>query len=168
MEAKAAADAEAEKQRQAEEAKNQLTTAWNGKLQTAIKEKYPDMLEKNVVLRDEFATLDPAYGEYLGNTIMGMEYGTDVLYYLANNVDEAKKIAASGAAAATLALGRLEAKFAFQAEEKVERKPKVSKAPEPPENLNRGSFVNKEISGDTDDLDLFAQQLFNKKGKKRW
>jgi hypothetical protein len=28
--------------------------------------------------------------------------------------------------------------------------------------------VTKDIPDDTDDLDLFAQKLFNSKGKKRW
>ncbi len=162
LEAQKAAEAE-EQARQSELAsKNALIDEWAGKLEAA-KEKYPDLVEKNYVLQDSFQDIDPRYGEYLASTIMSLEYGPDVLYYLASNVDEAKKIADSGPARATIALGRLEARFAFQDQEKGEKKLKVSKAPSPPERLNKGNMVSKEIADDTDDLDAFAQKLFSKR-----
>lgn len=165
MEQKEQKAAQERQQAETARAKQELESAWEQKLETS-KEKYPDLIEKNEALLPVFETLDPAYGEYLASTIMSMDYGPDVLYYLATNVDEAKKIAESGAARATIALGRLEARFAFQDEEKKEKKLKVSKAPEPPERLNKGNLVAKDVPDDTDDLDAFAAKLFT--NKRRW
>ncbi len=164
MEQKEQRAAQERQQAEAARVKQELESAWEQKLETS-KEKYPDLLEKNKALAPVFEELDPNYGEYLASTIMSMDYGPDVLYYLANNVDEAKKIAQSGAARATIALGRLEARFAFQDEEKKEKKLKVSKAPTPPERLNKGNLVAKDIPDDTDDLDAFAAKLFTNKRK---
>ena len=52
---------------------------------------------------------------------MGMDYGPDVLYHLATNVAEAQKIASQPLPQATLALGRLEARYALLAEEKTDK-----------------------------------------------
>lgn len=158
------ADALARQQAEAERYKTELETTWAKKLETSA-EKYPDILEKNKALAPIFEDLAPEYTDYLASTIMSMEYGPDVLYYLASNTDEAKKITESGAARATVALGRLEARFALQAEEKQEKKLKVSKAPQPPERLNKGNMVSKDIADDTDDLDAFAAKLFTNKRK---
>lgn len=140
-----------------------LQSEWNDKLGPA-QERYPDFQEKGQQLVDTFDGIDPSYGEYLSATLMNMEFGPDVLYYLANNVDEATKIVNSGAAKATIALGRLEAKFAFADEEKQKARPKVSQAPTPPPHVNKGSSVSHaEVPDDTDDLDAFASKLFTKK-----
>lgn len=153
--------AEENQKRQVEQAQAQLVTEWSGKL-TSAQERYPDLLEKNASLEDTFRDIEPSYGEYLATTIMSMEYGTDVLYYLGNNVEEAKRIAASGPTKATIALGRLEAKFADAKAEKQLQKPKVSKAPAPAPT-NKGSSVNKVVPADTDDLDAFSAMFFAKK-----
>jgi hypothetical protein len=92
---------------------------------------------------------------------MSMDYGPDVLYHLSTNLEEAKQIVNSGPARATIALGRLEARYALQEDEKKQQKLKVSKAPTPPDRLNKGSMVSKEIPDDTDDLDAFAAKLFS-------
>src|SRR6185503_16022366 len=157
-------DAEAEAQRQQETAKTELAKSWEQKLGPA-QERYPDFQERGQELVDAFQGIDVAYGDYLTTTLMSMDYGTDVLYYLACNPEEAKKIVASGAAKATVALGRLEAKFAMADEETQKARPKVSKAPEPPAHLNKGSSVAKpEVEDNTDDLDAFAQKFFKKRG----
>lgn len=158
--AKAEAAQEAE-QRKVQEAQAQLATEWSGKLESAT-ERYPDLLEKNAALESTFRDIEPQYGEYLATTIMSMDYGPDVLYYLGNNVEEAKRIAASGPLKATIALGRLEAKFADAAAEKQLQKPKVSKAPVPAP-VNKGTAVNKTVAPDTDDLDAFSAMFFAKK-----
>jgi hypothetical protein len=106
--------------------------------------------------------IDPAYGDYLASVIMSMDYGTDVLYHLASNIEEAKKISRMDAARATLALGRLEARFALHDQEK-QQKLKVSEAPKPPARLNKGTATVRNIPDDTDDLDLFAKKLYGKK-----
>ena len=139
-----------------------LETEWDNKL-TASTEKYPDLKEKRMELVDAFEGVDPDYAEYIAKTIMQLDNGPDVLYYLASNVDEARTIIASGALKATVALGRIEAQFLNQ--EKQQQK-KVSKAPAPPAAVNKGRMVSKDIPDDTDDLDAFAQKLFNSKSRK--
>ena len=164
-EAAKAEEAKAAAQKEAQAAKTALEQSWQEKLGPA-QERYPDFREKGEELISSFDGIDQNYGEYLTATIMSMDYGTDVLYYLASNPDEAKKIVSSGAAKATIALGRLEAKFADADEEKQKARPKVSKAPAPPSRVNKGSAVVKpDVPDDTDDLDAFANKLF--KPKKR-
>ena len=151
---------EADRQEQ-EDQRAQLQAEWNDKLVPA-RERYPDFQEKGQNLVSAFEGIDPNYGEYLTTTLMNMEFGPDVLYYLANNMDEAHKIVQSGVAKATVALGRLEAKFAFANEEKQKARPKVSQAPTPPP-ANRGSAVAKpSIEADTDNLDDFEREFFKK------
>lgn len=106
-----------------------------------------------------FTAVNGDYGEYLAATIMDMEKGPEVFHYLSNHLDEAERIVASGPRAATIALGRLEAKFL----EPATKKPKVSQAPEPPKNLNRGSNGRFDVPDDTDDLDAFAEKMYGKK-----
>ena len=155
-------EAQEEKERAVRAEQLALEASWNVQLESA-KERYPDLIEKGQQLVSTFEGIEPAYGEYLTTTIMSMEYGTDVLYYLANNPTEAQKIVDGGARKATVALGRLEAKFAASNEEKETIRPKVSKAPTPPERLNKGSAPASSITPDTDDLDDFEKLLFKKK-----
>lgn len=147
--------------REREEAQAALQTNWNEKL-VAVQERYPDFQEKGEQMLSAFEGIDAAYGEYLTNTIMDMEYGPDVFYYLSNNLDVAEKIISSGPKKATIALGRLEARFE-EAQEKPISRPRVSNAPPPPERLNKGSAVAAPtIKGDEKDLDSFASAFFKK------
>lgn len=158
-----AENAKAREQATLEAAKNELVQSWEQKLEPA-RERYPDFQEKAAELVDGFNGIDQQYGEYLTQTIMGLDYGTDVLYHLANNPDEAKAIVASGPLKATLALGKIEAKFALAEAEKTVARPKVSKAPTPPPT-NKGSAVARgEVLDTTDDLDAFAAKFFSRKG----
>lgn len=146
--------------------KASLHADWNTKLVPA-QERYPDFMDKGQELISSFDGIDPKYGEYLTDTIMSLDYGTDVLYYLASHPDEAKTIVASGATKATIALGRIEAKFANAEAEKQLARPKISKAPPPPQHVNRGSAVARaDVAPDTDDLDAFSSEFFKKKGRK--
>lgn len=167
-EAAARAQEEARKEQELAAQKQELINQWEEKL-TVARERYEDLDVKNSTLESTFRNLDPVYGEYLASTIMGMDYGTDVLYYLGDNIEEAKRIVASGPAKATIALGRLEAKFALLDEEKrADKKFKASKAPMPPARTNKGTSVAVEISDDTDDLDLFSSKFFaTKPGRRR-
>lgn len=165
MKALEQARAQEEEQRVLEQQQQEIQKTWNDKLVPA-QERYPDFQEKGQTLIDSFNGLDPSYGEYITNVIMSMDYGPDVFYYLSNNPDEAHKIVNSGAAKATIALGRLEAKFAFAEEEKQKARPIVSKAPTPPAHLNKGSAMARaEVAPDTDDLDAF-EALYFKKGRR--
>lgn len=154
------AQLEAERQQaEAEKAAAAAQEAWNAKLVPA-QERYPDFQEQGQNLLETFQGIEPAYGEYLTNTIMGMEYGPDVLYHLATNIDEANRIVGLGPMGATLALGRLEYQFASSNKEATQTRAKVSAAPTPPP-MNKGSAVSMpEVPDDTDDLDAFSEKFF--------
>lgn len=160
--AQAAEEAQATKEREAQDA---LVGSWNEKV-TAATTQYPDFMEKGQALLGGFDGLDPSYAQYLSTVLMSMDKGPDVLYYLSNNPAEAVTIVNSGAQKATLALGRIEAKFLEADATKVLQKPKVSKAPSPvPANArsrgSNGAFVS--VAPDTDDLDAFTKEFFVKK-----
>lgn len=150
--------------REATQAQQALTTDWNTRLEAA-KADYPDLVEKAQPMLDSVAaTLDPAYAGYLSTVLMSMDKGPDVLYYLSNHPDEARQIVNSGAQKATLALGRIEAKFLEADAQKTLAKPKVSKAPPPAPVQARGTngaFIS--VAPDTDDLGAFEAEFFAKK-----
>ena len=152
-------------EQKAQEARNAMVTSWNEKVEAAVAAT-PDFMEKGQALLAEFNNLDPGYAEYLSTVLMSMDKGPDVLYYLSNNPDEARQIVNSGAQRATLALGRIEAKFIEEAARKTLAKPKHTKAPPPPPAQARargsnGAFIS--VSPDTDDLDAFATEFFAKR-----
>lgn len=142
--------------------KAELSAQWEEKLGPA-KERYPDFEEAGQDFVNAFSDLDQAYGDYLASTIMSMEYGTDVLYYLSQNKDEARKIVNSGATKATIALGRIESKFATAEAEKTIARPRVSAAPPPPPQNKGNNAAVVEVPDDTDDLDAFTAKLFKKR-----
>ncbi len=152
--------AQAQRQQAAQTEQQVLQTSWNGKLEEATKE-YPDLVEKGQALLNNFNTLDPNYAGYLSNVIMQMDKGPDVLYYLSNHPDEATQIVNSGAQKATLALGRIEARF--MQSEQVAPKPKTTKAAPPiPARAQargtNGAFIS--VAPDTDDLEAFEREFF--------
>jgi predicted transcriptional regulator len=150
---------QAEMQRQ----KDALQTEWNSKLEPA-RERYPDFMDKSSELISSLSDVPPAYGEYLTATLMSMDHGPDVLYYLAQNPAEARKIVDAGAAKATVMLGRIEARFLDEGEAK--KQVRVSRAPEPPTRTNKGTAVIKpKVQADTDDLDAFSSEFFKKRRK---
>lgn len=168
-EERAQASVKAEEDRRVNEetqARQALTNDWNGKLEVA-KTEYPDLMEKGQALMANFNNLDQGYSGYLSTVLMSMDKGPDVLYYLSNHPEEAVKIVNSGAQRATLALGRIEAKFLEADAEKLVAKPKISKAPPPPSVQARGTngaFVS--IAPDTDNLEDFEAAFFAGKKKK--
>lgn len=155
-----AEQAQKDAETKAKDKQESLVSAWEVKLEDTEKE-IPDLRTKLVSLETTLGDLDPDYGVYLAETIMTMERGPEVLYYLASNVSEAKKIVASGAVAATIALGRLEGQLSNKTNEKESNK-KVSKAPQPPVTT-RGTGVTKTTAPDTDDLDAFERSFFKRR-----
>lgn len=154
-----------EQQRQEHErhqAQEALAKEWTEKLEPA-RERYPDFQEKGEELLETFAGLDKQYGEYLTTTLMGMDHGPDVLYYLSNNIEEAENIVKLGPLGATIALGRIEARFLDTGEEKPTLRPKPSKAPPPPPRNKGSNAAVVEVPDDTDDLDAFAAKMFKKR-----
>ena len=157
---KAEAD-ERSKQTEAERAQAELNATWETKLEPA-RERYPDFQEKAESLVDVFSGLDQQYGDFLAQTIMSMDNGTDVLYYLANNHDVADQIVRSGATKAAIALGRIEAQVTA-VDEKPQPRPKVSAAAPPPPQNKGSSTARATVPADTDDLDAFAKEFFKKR-----
>lgn len=161
-EAKAAEQARA--QREWEEgvaaAQQELATTWAEKV-TEAEEAIPTIREDITTLTDTFEALDPAYGEYLAMTIMGSENGTEIMHYFSQNIGEAQKIVAAGPAAATLAIGRLDARLSRASPEPEKKRNKVvSQAPTPPEKGARGVSGRQTVRDDTDNLDAFSEKFY--------
>jgi type II secretory pathway pseudopilin PulG len=147
-------------QRQEAAAREALQAQWVEKL-TPMTEQHEDFIDKTMGLESAFDGLDPAYSDYLVTTIKSLDHGPEVLYYFANNLEEAKRFVQSGPLAATLALGEINAMFKGNTRK---AEPKVSKAPPPPQ-VNKGSKTRTAINPDTDDLDAFSDIFFVKKGR---
>ena len=145
-------------QKEIEAQQEALKASWNDNLDRA-EEELPDIREKIATMADAFEGIDPNYGEYLAGTIMSCEYGPEIMYYLSQNIGEAQKIVASGPAAATLAIGRLEAKFMTKTED-AKRNKKVSDAPPPPKDRSRGSGGRFAVAPDTRDLAAFRREFY--------
>lgn len=150
-----------EEQRKAEAQRNELQETWNTKLVDA-RERYPDFQDKGEQMLSVFGGIDEAYGEYLTTTLMEMDAGPDVFYYLSNNIKEAEEIVNAGPRKATIALAKIEAQLVGNPVNKVP-KPKTTNTSAPPPRL-KGSAVSKgSVTGDTEDLDAFSRELFKRK-----
>ena len=158
-EAERAAEKALAEQATLQEQKDALSSAWTEKV-TAVVDELPQFAEAVVGLEEQFIDLDPQYGEYLAATIMSLDAGPQVLYYLAQHPEEAQAIAAAGPTRATIALGRLEAQFLGSKVDKVRIKPTAAKTPPP---TTRGTGVGRTVKPDTDDLAAFERAFFAKK-----
>lgn len=159
--AKEAADRE-NAQRAAIEEQTRLGRQWEEKLGKSESE-LPDLRETIAGLETTFRNVEPEYGAYLAKTVMEMDMGPEVLYYLAINPDEAQEIVKKGAVGATIALGRLEGQIssAMNARNKAKAK-RPTAAPQPP-SITRGNGATGQIRADTDDLEAFESIFFNRK-----
>jgi hypothetical protein len=123
----------------------------------------PDIRENIRTLTEVFADIEPNYGEYLASTIMFSDYGPQIMNYLSQNIGEAQRIVASGPAAATLALGRLESKFIASTQQEEKRNTRqVSNAAPPPTERARGRGGQFTVAPDTDNLDAFEKEFYKK------
>jgi len=154
--------AQAAAQKAAQDHATQLNESWQAKISETEK-TIPDFRAKGQELIGTFSNLAPDYGEFLAQTIMGLDAGPEVLYHLANHLDEAQAIVNKGPLGAAIALGRLEARFAKSEEQP---KPRVSAAPKPAPSTARGVAVGGEVKGDTDDLDAFSAAFFATRKRK--
>lgn len=144
-------------QRQNQEAREYLHNQWTEKL-APVTEQHEDFLEKTLELESTFEGLDPQFSDYLVQTIKSLDHGPEVLYYFANNLDEAQKFVKAGPLGATLALGEINAMFKGQ----TRKEAKLSSAPTPPP-VNKGTKTRTAVPGDTDDLDAFEKEFFAKR-----
>lgn len=152
----------AEKQRMVEAAQEELKSSWLSKVEEAEAE-LPDIRERLAEMDGAFADVDPDYGEFLAATIMACDNGPQMMYYLSQNIGEAQKIVASGPAAATLALGRLDARFAKSQKQENRNTKKQSDAPTPPAARTRGSGSRTSVAPDTGDLNAFEREFYKRK-----
>jgi hypothetical protein len=152
--------AEQNQRQQLEQARAEIQNQWAERLAPAL-EQHEDFLDKTMELESAFDGLDPQYSDYLVQTIKSLDHGPEVLYYFANNLEEARKFVQSGPLNATLALGEINAMFKGTTRK---AEPKVSKAPPPPQ-VNKGSKTRVAVTPDTDDLDAFSDLFFKKKGR---
>jgi hypothetical protein len=152
--------AETSQRQQIEQARAEIQNQWVERLTPAL-EQHEDFLDKTMQLESAFDGLDPQYSDYLVQTIKSLDHGPEVLYYFANNLEEAKKFVRLGPLNATLALGEINAMFKGTTRK---AEPKVSKAPPPPQ-VNKGSKTRVAVTPDTDDLDAFSDLFFTKKGR---
>jgi hypothetical protein len=150
-----------EQQKEVETAHAALQQHWQENLEAAETE-LPDIREKIANMVEVFQDVEPTYGEYLAGTIMSCDHGPEIMYYLSQNIGEAQNIVASGPAAATLAIGRLEAQFTKPAREVPKSNKRVSVAPEPPQARSRGTHGKFSVRPDTDNLEAFERDFFKK------
>lgn len=146
----------------AADTEKQLQQEWQTKLAKS-EEGLEDLRPTIATLESEFGNLEPEFGSYLAQTIMSMDTGPEVLYYLANNLDEARKIVTAGTRGATLALGKIEARIESALSKKV-TSPVQTRAPTPP-ITTRGNSGRLSVAADTDDLEKFESLLFKKDKK---
>lgn len=157
--AKEKAEQEA-RQAQIEAAQKEIQSKWTENLNEVEKE-IPEIRDNIKELVETFQSVEPNYGEYLASVVMSSDFGPQIMNYLSQNIGEAQKIVASGPAAATLAIGRLEAKFVKSPEVEEKRNTKVvSKAAEPPSDRARGLHGRFAVAPDTPDLDAFEREFF--------
>lgn len=162
-------EAEIEQKLAAEKAKVQeiedaqqadVQAAWNEELQSA-QERYPDFME---VAQDFVSTIEKVipedFGAYLSEVIKQMDNGTEVLYYLANNQEEAGDILAAGPVKATLSLGAISKRLNKASPEAEVVNP--TKAPPPPKYNKGTAGATGKVRPDTDDLTKFAREFFKK------
>lgn len=149
------AEAQARARQIAQEEQAALS-AWQEKTKT-VEVKYPDFRQKGQDLISSLSDIDAPYGDYLQRTIMSMDHGPEVFYHLASNPAEAREIISSGPLKATIALGKIEARFSGEIQPR-----RVSNAPTPPARVNRGSAVTHDVLDDNVDLATFAKRMFAK------
>ena len=130
-----------EAERKANEERQKLIQSWQSKLEVT-KAELPDYEEM-------IASADVQVSNEIRDAILESEVGPRILYHLAENLDEARKIADMPMISALRAIGKLEAKYEAQSTSKeapkaeAETKPSVakSKAPAPISPIKTSSAV---------------------------
>lgn len=141
-------------------ARDEATTAWVAKVE-AIKTEVPDIVEKIGALNNIVGPVEINYAQYLVDVVKSLDNGPKVIAYLADNPATAREIVSSGAASATVALGRLDARMTTVIKPKENKTP--TKANTPPAQVPRGTNGRFAIKGDEDDLEAFSREYFKKR-----
>jgi hypothetical protein len=135
------------KEQEAKAEKTQREQTWDDKLKTA-RDKYSDY---NEVMAEATFNISPAMHE----AIMTADLGPDVAYYLAQNQEDATRIAKLSPMAAAREIGKiegyiaeLEAEGEEQAEDTEPEKP-VTKAPAPLKPIKKSTSSSKDVYDDS-------------------
>jgi len=134
----------AEQQRKAEEDRNKVAESWNKKVSKA-KEAIPDF---NKVVSNSTVVVSDA----IRDAILESDVGPQILYHLASDDEYAESITKMSAIKALKEIGRLEAKYEAQKDEKPKDKAKTvaqSKAPAPISPLKGGKTAGADVLVDT-------------------
>ena len=134
----------ADQQRRVEEERNKVVQTWNKKV-SKIQEDIPDF--NKVVSKSSVVVSDA-----VRDAIVESDVGPQILYHLASDNDLAESISKMPAIKALKEIGRLEAKFEAEPQEKAEKKAKTvstSKAPAPISPLKGGKSAGADVLVDT-------------------
>ena len=142
---------------QAEQAKRQKAETFSSR-ERAFASKHSDYLE---LTRDSSLPIT----QTMVDLVQDAEAGPDVLYYLANNRDEAARIAQMDEKSAARAIGRIEAKLETPAPPPPPPKP-VSKAPPPPPQIETSESAVR-ISTTSPDSDKLSDDEWVRAERKR-
>lgn len=153
---------EALAERKAEEAAERLLQ----KRETEAKQKarqqtFSERLNKLSSEDRENAIAAPVGSQEAAEVIQESEVGPEILLYLANNRDQAEKIAQLPPHIQAREIGRIEARLEAQ-KTQVEQKPKVSEAPPPPPKIEASDSVTKKAWNDPTQ----SQDEFNRARRK--
>jgi hypothetical protein len=145
---------QAEAERKARDEQKQVADAWNKRVEQA-KQKHDDY-------DDVIAEAEIPITNAVRDALLTSEHGPELAYYLAQNPEECKRIAALQPVAAIRELGKLEAKFEKAPEPE---KPKVTKAPPPPKPVAARASAEKSIHDE--DLSFAEYERLRKAQLKR-
>jgi hypothetical protein len=135
-----------------------MEVKWSERV-TSAAEKYPDFAEKVTKGADNNAWACPPV---VALGIKASEYGPDVAYHLATNVEESRRIASMHPLEQAREFGRLEARFELAAKQTEQPKPKtVTQAAPPPSVQARGAGGKFAVSADTEDFAAFDKAYGN-------
>jgi murein DD-endopeptidase MepM/ murein hydrolase activator NlpD len=134
----------AEQQRRVEDERNKVLESWNNKV-SKVQKDIPDF--NKVVSKSSVVVSDA-----VRDAIIESDVGPQILYHLASDNDLAESISKMPAIKALKEIGRLEAKFEAEPQEKAEKKAKTvstSKAPAPISPLKGGKSAGADVLVDT-------------------
>ena len=134
----------AELQRKAEEERSKVVESWNDKVKQAKKSinDFDDIVSSSTVV----------VSDAIRDAILESDVGPQILYALASDDDYANSVSKMSAIKALKEIGRLEAKFEAQKEEKPKKEAKTvatSKAPAPISPLKGGKTAGADVLVDT-------------------
>lgn len=134
----------AESQRKAEEERNKVLKSWNDKVDKAKKEM-PDF-------NDIVSSSTVVVSDAIRDAILESDVGPQILYQIASDDDYAESLTSMSAIKALKEIGRLEAKFEAELQEKPKNVAKTvsqSKAPAPISPLKGGKSAGADVLVDT-------------------